>query len=134
MIHVLLLIERESWKQALQSAVPIVLDRALKAASTIVLKPEGVIKFSMNFNKKANPFFTHQDIEELDKYRSITWKLSLIGVYPSCHPEYANLGYGNISKRWTKDGQFVVTCSQTGMILRCSFDNSDFTAEFKTPL
>lgn len=77
---------------------------------------EGVIKYSLHFNKKKQPLFSYDTIQELDEYRLKAFDLKLIGVYPPNHPETPNIGFGNISQRYTADGQFIVTGSQTGDI------------------
>lgn len=80
----------------------------------LITKPEGVIKYSLQFNKKLKSLFSSIDVEKLSKYRDVAHKNNLIGVYPPNHPDVPNIGFGNISQRYSKDGQFIITASQTG--------------------
>lgn len=72
---------------------------------------EGVIKFTLNHQKENN--LKNEDIRDLNYYRHILWKKDLIGVYPSNHEKFPNIGFGNISKK-TEDGKFIITGTQTG--------------------
>jgi len=121
--------ERESWRKFLQKEnQKIEFRRSMKPA--VSLKPDGIIKFKLNFNHKFQSFLVQDDINELDSYRCTCHKMNLIGVYPNSHPEYPNIGFGNISKRWTKDGQFVVTCSQTGHLEKLDPSNYTLVTDF----
>lgn len=70
------------------------------------MRDEGVIKFKCTL-KKTGPIEESQFIN-IEKWRTILYKISLIGEYK---PE--GLGYGNLSKRVAKD-EFVITGTQTG--------------------
>ncbi len=73
---------------------------------------EGVIKYVLNHSFK--PVFSQIQVEDLVRVRDELWRLKLIGVYPLDHPDTPGVGYGNVSKRYTVDGQFIITGSQTG--------------------
>lgn len=76
---------------------------------------EGVIKYSLNhFN---NPIADNINISEINAWRSIFFKLQLIGQIQG---RYDGYGFGNISQRIssanTQHTQFIITGTQTGNI------------------
>lgn len=70
------------------------------------MRDEGVIKFNCTL-KKTGALEEAQFIN-IEKWRTILYKISLIGEYKE-----EGLGYGNLSKRIAKD-EFVITGTQTG--------------------
>ena len=71
---------------------------------------EGIIKFSLNHKEKD--ILKNEDIRDLNYYRGILKDKNLIGVYPSDHDKFPDVGFGNISKRI--DDEFIITGTQTG--------------------
>ncbi|MCB9267399.1 MAG: class II aldolase/adducin family protein [Lewinellaceae bacterium] len=67
---------------------------------------EGYIKFDAHW-KKAPPL-PQADISELNIFRRRLYGLKLIGAYGN------GIGYGNISRRYGKEEQFVISGSATG--------------------
>jgi len=74
---------------------------------------EGVIKYKLD-HRTAEMKVDRGLVEPLAQLRDKLWELNLIGVYPPDHPVTPNIGFGNTSVRYTADGQFIVTGSQTG--------------------
>lgn len=71
---------------------------------------EGVIKYQLNHDYA--PLATAISLAEINAWRSILYKLNLIG---QDEYRYGGLGYGNISQREsTKPLQFVISGTQTG--------------------
>lgn len=69
---------------------------------------EGVIKYRLDY--RAAPAVATPGWAELNAWRSLLWRLQLIGLDPA---RYGGLGYGNLSLR--QDGRrFLVTGTQTG--------------------
>lgn len=68
---------------------------------------EGVIKFQFNL-KKSSPI-AEEHYNELEKWRALFFRMSLIGEYP-----IEKLGYGNLSRRINSSDEFLITGSQTG--------------------
>lgn len=75
---------------------------------------EGYIKYKLTFIKKDKPIIDLDQIKELNSYRNEAFKHKLIGYYFDNHPETPNVGYGNISQRYTTDGQFLISGTKTG--------------------
>ncbi len=73
---------------------------------------EGMIKYQLQHNHKQ--VLTPQQITDINQVREKLWELKLIGIYPENHPKTPGVGYGNVSKRYTLDGQFIITGTQTG--------------------
>lgn len=77
---------------------------------------EGVIKYHLDFTEApAKPVIGFAD---LNAWRSILWRLGLIGQDPA---RYGGLGYGNISLRLEEDG-FLVTGTQTGHLAQLTLE------------
>ncbi len=74
---------------------------------------EGVIKYKLD-HRESDMKIAEKKVNPLIELRYRLWKLNLIGVYPSDHPDTPNVGFGNVSVRYTGNGQFIVTGSQTG--------------------
>ena len=76
---------------------------------------EGVIKYKLTHNKA--PLEKHISISEINAWRSIFFKLDLIGQHPD---RYAGYGFGNISQRinptHSENLQFIISGTQTGYI------------------
>lgn len=72
------------------------------------VRDEGVIKFNCTL-KMSGPIEEAQFLS-LEKWRTILYKISLIGEYKE-----EELGYGNLSKRVAKD-EFIITGTQTGKL------------------
>lgn len=94
---------------------------------------DGVIKFSYGL-KKSLPLKEEEYIE-LEKWRTILFRMGLIGEY-----EIEKVGYGNLSKRLDKNNQFIITGTQTGKfsnlngnhytkILKCSLEKMTVQAQ-----
>ncbi len=74
---------------------------------------EGVIKYKLD-HRGAALKVDRTKVKPLVQLRDKLWELSLIGVYPPDHPVTPNIGFGNTSVRYTGNGQFIITGSQTG--------------------
>ena len=70
------------------------------------LMDEGYIKFETHW-KKASPL-PKAEITELNAYRQRLYELGFIGAYDK------GIGYGNISRRYGVEGQFIISGSATG--------------------
>jgi ribulose-5-phosphate 4-epimerase/fuculose-1-phosphate aldolase len=69
---------------------------------------EGVIKFKFTLKKSAP--LKEPEYIELEKWRAILYRMTLIGEY-----KLEKVGYGNISKRiQEKSDEFIITGTQTG--------------------
>lgn len=68
---------------------------------------EGVIKF--NFKLKPAPSITPKQYIVLERWRSILYKMKLIGEYPT-----EKIGYGNLSYKLNDQEEFLITGTQTG--------------------
>lgn len=67
---------------------------------------EGYIKFEAHW--KNAPPLPEKEIDELNAFRRRLYGLKLIGAYDN------GVGYGNISRRYGKTGQFIISGSATG--------------------
>ena len=67
---------------------------------------EGYIKFESHWKETAP--LPGAEIEELNTWRQRLYEMSLIGAYDN------GVGYGNISRRYGKTGQFIISGSATG--------------------
>ncbi|MCB0549341.1 MAG: class II aldolase/adducin family protein [Phaeodactylibacter sp.] len=67
---------------------------------------EGYIKFETHW-KKAPPL-PEAALAEIQAFRQRLYELGLIGAYPN------GIGYGNISRRFGREGQFIISGSATG--------------------
>lgn len=73
---------------------------------------EGVIKYQLEHRQK--PISEKFSFSEINAWRSITFRLGLIGQDPE---RYDNLGFGNISQRLNpQSSQFIISGSKTGHI------------------
>lgn len=88
------------------------------------MKDEGVIKFKCSL--KPNTALIESEYIEVEKWRAILYKMSLIGEYPM-----EKLGYGNLSKRTLMD-QFIITGTQTGKY--ANLNGSQYTKVIKCDL
>jgi ribulose-5-phosphate 4-epimerase/fuculose-1-phosphate aldolase len=71
---------------------------------------EGVIKYHLNHQHKPLP--TNINLNRLNAWRSVLYRLQLIGQNPG---KYDGLGYGNISQRLALNSSaFVISGTQTG--------------------
>ncbi len=79
---------------------------------------EGIIRFAYDLQNESNPVADADVLAELDAWRHIFRRLGLIGQDPE---RYDGYGFGNLSARdQGRDGEFVVTASQTGGLERLS--------------
>ncbi len=90
---------------------------------------DAVIKFNLHHAKKPIEFPV-QIVEPLCHARNLLWEWKLIGTYPENHPLTPNIGYGNISVRYTSDNQFVITGSQTGDVHSIRPDQLSLVTDF----
>lgn len=74
---------------------------------------EGVIKYTLN-HRESTVGVMKDRLSKLIVLRDELWSLNLIGVYPSNHHLTPNIGFGNASERFTENGQFIISGSQTG--------------------
>ena len=72
---------------------------------------EGVIKYQLHHTDGELP--DNSLLSELNAWRSILFKLHLIGQDPA---RYQGLGYGNISHRIANSSQFIISGTQTGQL------------------
>ena len=72
---------------------------------------EGVIKYQLYHTDAVLP--EHLNITELNAWRTILFKLNLIGQDPL---RYQGLGYGNISQRLNHSSHFIISGTQTGQL------------------
>ncbi len=80
---------------------------------------EGVIKYHLNH--QHIPLKTHFPITSLNAWRSVFYKLELIG---QVNNRYDGYGFGNISQRVvSNDMQFIITGTQTGGLTLLSIQN-----------
>lgn len=97
---------------------------------------EGVIKFQYTLKKSAA--LKEPDYIELEKWRTILFRMGLIGEY-----KIEKVGFGNLSKRVSQNHQFVITGTQTGKypnlngsqytkIVKCNLDK--MTVEATGPI
>lgn len=68
---------------------------------------EGVIKFQYTIKKTSA--LSELEYIEIEKWRTILFRMGLIGEY-----EIEKVGYGNLSKRISEDHKFIITGTQTG--------------------
>lgn len=69
---------------------------------------EGYIKFAAHW-AKTNPL-PEEAIAELNAWRQRLYALGLIGAYEN------GIGFGNISRRYGQQGQFIISGSATGNV------------------
>ncbi|MCY3413327.1 MAG: HAD-IA family hydrolase [Candidatus Heimdallarchaeota archaeon] len=74
---------------------------------------DGVIKYHLQHNN-IQLELNEKLLDDLISLRDELWTMNLIGVYPAEHPLTPNVGFGNASLRYTTDGQFLVSGTQTG--------------------
>ncbi len=78
-------------------------------------EPEGVIKYHLNHQN--SPIAEKLSISEINAWRTIFFKLGLIGQYAK---RYEGYGFGNISQRITLTNtnkvQFIISGTQTGYL------------------
>ena len=67
---------------------------------------EGYVKFNCDLVKED--IVSAAEISEMNIFRTLLWKLHLIGAYPG------NLGFGNISARHGASHEFLISGTQTG--------------------
>lgn len=90
---------------------------------------EGVIKYKLQ-HRKANIKIPNNLMIPLIKLRDRLHNLNLIGVYPNDHYLTPNVGFGNASIRYTVDGQFLVSGSQTGHLKTTQLKNYALVLDF----
>jgi ribulose-5-phosphate 4-epimerase/fuculose-1-phosphate aldolase len=71
---------------------------------------EGVIQFDLQWQQTG---VINADLTALSAWRSILWKLGLIGQDPD---RYNGADFGNVSQRQGSSEQFIISGSQTGHI------------------
>lgn len=77
------------------------------------LKDEGYIKFDIDFTPAPPLYDAAEEIAELNFYRSKMYRLGFIGAYDD------GIGFGNISKRYSKNPQqFIISGTQTGSLAK----------------
>ena len=74
---------------------------------------EGVIKYRLD-HREVEMNVDRAKVQSLIHLRDRLWELNLIGVYSADHPITPNIGFGNASVRYTDNGQFIISGSQTG--------------------
>ena len=74
---------------------------------------EGVIKYKLD-HRGVEIRVDITKVQPLIHLRDRLWELNLIGVYHSDHPLTPTIGFGNASVRYTDNGQFIISGSQTG--------------------
>lgn len=72
---------------------------------------EGVTKFELDYRAAAP--LALEDIATLNAWRSILWRLGMIGLDPR---RYGGVGFGNVSRRY--GSRFVISGTQTGGVPR----------------
>jgi ribulose-5-phosphate 4-epimerase/fuculose-1-phosphate aldolase len=85
---------------------------------------EGVIKFK--FSLKRSLPLTESLYIEVEKWRTLLFKMNFIGEYP-----IEKVGYGNLSKRTDQNG-FIITGTQTGHL--SNLDGNHYTIVSKCDL
>jgi L-ribulose-5-phosphate 4-epimerase len=75
----------------------------------LVNEREGVTKFHLDF--RPGPAAPVEITEELSTWRDHFKKLGFIGQTPD---RYEGLGFGNLSRRLSSDGRFLIAGTQTG--------------------
>ncbi len=90
---------------------------------------DGVIKYELQYHKK-NLKISPGYLDEMIKLRDKLHKMNLIGVYPADHSRTPNIGFGNISERYTDDGQFFVSGTQTGHLDKTNFEDYCLVMDF----
>jgi HAD superfamily hydrolase (TIGR01549 family) len=83
---------------------------------------EGVIKYKLD-HRKTEMNITQDLMQPLIELRDRLFELNLIGVYPSDHYLTPDVGFGNASIRYTNNGQFLVSGSQTGHIQKTNIED-----------
>jgi ribulose-5-phosphate 4-epimerase/fuculose-1-phosphate aldolase len=80
---------------------------------------EGVIKYHLNHQHKPLP--TNINLNQLNAWRSVLFRLQLIGQNPQ---KYDGFGYGNISQRFMLNSSaFIISGTQTGHLAELSQDD-----------
>ncbi|OLS21056.1 MAG: putative HAD-hydrolase [Candidatus Heimdallarchaeota archaeon LC_2] len=82
---------------------------------------EGVIKYKLS-HRNSNMNIDENEFNLLIELRDELWRLHLIGVYPHDHYLTPDVGFGNVSERYTKNGQFIISGSQTGDLEKTSVE------------
>jgi putative hydrolase of the HAD superfamily len=83
---------------------------------------EGVIKYKLD-HRDSEMHVSLTETDPLIQLRDKLWELNLIGVYPPDHALTPNIGFGNASVRYTDNGQFIISGSQTGEKKDTSIDD-----------
>jgi len=77
---------------------------------------EGYIKFELFWEQQPNNFMF--DISDLMHWRDKMHELNLIGNYPEL-----GIGFGNISQKFEKNNEFVISGTQTGDVYPITKEN-----------
>ena len=89
-------------------------DDFIELINEINIEPlEGVIKYTLQ-HRFIELKLTKERMKPLIQLRDRLHKLNLIGIYPADHYLTPDVGFGNVSLRYTEEGQFLVSGSQTG--------------------
>jgi ribulose-5-phosphate 4-epimerase/fuculose-1-phosphate aldolase len=76
---------------------------------------EGYIKYKVNWD--WSPSMPVRFLKELNLWRDILYEYHLIGAYDN------GIGFGNISQRFSKTSQFIITGSGTGKLEKLQANN-----------
>ena len=90
---------------------------------------DGVIKYSLQ-HRTTQITLPKEQITQLIELRDKLHGLDLIGVYPPDHYLTPNVGFGNASLRYTSDGQFIISGSQTGDIEKTKASDYSLVIDF----
>ncbi|MEC4896345.1 MAG: class II aldolase/adducin family protein [Oscillatoria sp. PMC 1051.18] len=83
---------------------------------------EGYVKYNCNWIPSSP--LPDEEIQELNLWRSKLYQLGLIGIYDN------GIGFGNISIRAKKPGQFLVSGTQTGKIAQLTNEHYTTVIDF----
>jgi ribulose-5-phosphate 4-epimerase/fuculose-1-phosphate aldolase len=85
---------------------------------------EGVIQFELHWQQTD---VIQADLAALNAWRSILWKLGLIGQDPH---RYHGYDFGNLSQRYDTRQQFIISGSQTGHIAQTDASHYALVTDF----
>ncbi len=85
---------------------------------------EGIVKFNCVWNKETIDLLTAEELRELNYWRDLLRKKSLIGANEK------GLGFGNISIRLPDGEKFVITGSQTGHLKELKQEDLALVTDF----
>src|SRR5690606_29153513 len=80
-------------------------------AAYTMTEQEGVIKFQLDFSRQLA--LNAADVAQISSWRAIMLQLGMLGQTPL---RYDNYGFGNISQRFGRGNQFIISGTQTGGI------------------